>query len=138
MQEDKSFSLYPGDIKVHDVSKFYAEDGTDLRDFKNADRAAGTFDTPKYIYESPDGEIVTRRPFDGDIEDREVISDPKKSDRYVQQIKEKFEQRSQTGIKKYGTTLERDDLSLQDWLTHFEEELMDGLLYLQVLKDKLK
>ena len=61
-----------------------------------------------------------------------------KKDRFVQQIKEKFEQRSQTGIKKYGTTLERDDLSLQDWLTHFEEELMDGLLYLQVLKDKLK
>ena len=84
---------------------------------------------PPMIHESPDGgKTVKSRPF----------RDPQRSDRYVQQVKEKFEQRSQTGIKKYGTTLERDDLSLQDWLTHFEEELMDGLLYLQVLKDKLK
>jgi len=100
--------------------------------------AVVTIDTPKYIYESPDGEIVTRRPFNGDIEDREVISDPKKSDRYVQQIKEKFEQRSQTGINKYNTTLERDDLSIVDWLNHAQEEAMDLALYLEVLKDKLK
>ena len=31
----------------------------------------------KYIYESPDGgKTVTRRPFNGDIEDREVILQP--------------------------------------------------------------
>ena len=61
-----------------------------------------------------------------------------KEDRYVQQVKEKFEQRSQTGIKKYDTTLERDDLSIIDWLTHAQEEAMDLTLYLEVLKDKLK
>ena len=91
--------------------------------------AVVTIDTPKYIHESPDGgKTVRSRPI------RQV---PKK-DRFVQQIKEKFEQRSQTGINKYNTTLERDDLSIVDWLNHAQEEAMDLALYLEVLKDKLK
>ena len=90
--------------------------------------ASVTIDPPM-IHESPDGgKTVRSRPF----------REGPKRDRFVQQVKEKFEQRSQTGINKYGTTLERDDLTTLDWLTHLEEELMDGLLYLQVLKDKLK
>jgi hypothetical protein len=55
-------------------------------------------------------------------------------DRIVQEIKDKFEQRSQLGIKKYGTTLERDDLSAEEWMSHLQEELMDAILYLQRLK----
>lgn len=55
-------------------------------------------------------------------------------DRIVQEIKDKFEQRSQLGIKKYGTTLERDDLSAEEWVNHLQEELMDAILYLQRLK----
>tara|TARA_R110000744_G_scaffold110081_2_gene207704 strand:+ start:70 stop:516 length:447 start_codon:yes stop_codon:yes gene_type:complete len=137
MQEDKPFTIYPGDIKVHDVSKFYAEDGTDLRDFKNADRAAGNF-KESMIYESPDGgKTITERPFNGDIKDRVVIKEPKK-DRFVQQVKEKFEQRSQVGIEKYDTTLERDDLDILDWINHAQEEAMDLTLYLEVIKEKLK
>ena len=59
---DLEHKIYPGDIRVHDVSKYYAEDGTDLRDFKNADRAAGNFNEPM-IYESPDGgKTITSRP----------------------------------------------------------------------------
>ena len=120
MQEDNSFTMYPGDIKVHNVSKFYKEASEPM------------------IYESPDGgKTVTERPFNGDIKDRVVIKEPKE-DRYVQQVKEKFEQRSQTGINKYDTTLERDDLSIVDWLNHAQEEAMDLALYLEVLKDKLK
>lgn len=55
-------------------------------------------------------------------------------DKIVQEIKDKFEQRSQLGIKKYGTTLERDDLSSEEWVNHLQEELMDAILYLQRLK----
>lgn len=33
------------------------------------------------------------------------------------------------GQKKYGVTLDRDDLSLSDWLQHMAEELMDGAHY---------
>ena len=61
-----------------------------------------------------------------------------KQDSYVQSVKEKFEQRSQTGIKKYNTTLERDDLSFFNWLNHLQEELMDATLYLEKLKDFAK
>jgi small-conductance mechanosensitive channel len=68
----------------------------------------------------------------------DLNSERVKTDKYIQALKDKFEQRSQTGIKKYGTTLERDDLNKLDWLTHLEEELMDALGYIQVLRDKLQ
>ena len=58
-----------------------------------------------------------------------------RQDSYVQSVKEKFEQRSQTGVKKYNTTLERDDLNFLDWLNHLQEELMDATLYIEKLKD---
>jgi hypothetical protein len=58
-----------------------------------------------------------------------------RQDKYVQSVKEKFEQRSQTGIKKYNTTLERNDLNFLDWLNHLQEELMDATLYIEKLKD---
>jgi len=59
---------------------------------------------------------------------------PVKTDKYVQSVKEKFEERSQTGIRKYNTTLEREDLNIADWLTHLQEELMDATLYVERLK----
>lgn len=62
---------------------------------------------------------------------------PNKKDKYVQQVKERFEERSQTGIKKYNTTLERTDLNLQDWLLHLQEELMDATLYIERLKEEV-
>ena len=46
----------------------------------------------------------------------------------------KYYERSQTGIKKYGRTLDRDDLSFIDWLNHLQEELMDATLYIEKLK----
>lgn len=58
-------------------------------------------------------------------------------DQIVEQIKEKFDERSEIGIAKYGTTLERGDLSLLDWLSHLQEELMDATLYIQKLKNEL-
>jgi succinate dehydrogenase flavin-adding protein (antitoxin of CptAB toxin-antitoxin module) len=58
-----------------------------------------------------------------------------RQDKYVQSVKEKFEQRSQTGIEKYNTTLEREDLDFLDWLNHLQEELMDATLYIEKLKD---
>jgi hypothetical protein len=59
-----------------------------------------------------------------------------KTDKYVQRVKDNFEQRSQTGIEKYGTTLERKDVDLLGWLTHLQEELMDATLYIERLKDE--
>jgi len=46
-----------------------------------------------------------------------------------------FENREQIGFLKYGTTMDRSDLNFSDWLQHFKEELMDGLLYLQKIQN---
>lgn len=77
----------------------------------------------------------TLRRYPGDI--KLTIDEPKK-DSYVQLVKAKFEERSQTGIKKYNTTLERDDLNILDWLNHLQEELMDATLYVEKLKSVVK
>jgi hypothetical protein len=58
-------------------------------------------------------------------------------DKFVESVIEKYKQRSEIGIKKYGTTLERDDLDFLDWLNHLQEELMDGSLYVERLKHEL-
>jgi hypothetical protein len=61
-----------------------------------------------------------------------------KRDRIVESVIEKFRSRSEIGIKKYGTTLDRDDLSLEQWLDHAIEEQMDSILYLTKIKEELK
>ena len=46
---------------------------------------------------------------------------------------EKIKNRAEFGLSKYGTTLERTDLSTLDWLIHAQEEAMDLCNYLEVL-----
>ena len=55
-------------------------------------------------------------------------------DTIVSSIVQKFLERSDVGKKKYGVTLDREDLSTLDWITHAQEEMMDGILYLEKLK----
>jgi len=55
-------------------------------------------------------------------------------DTIVQSVIEKFYERSQVGIKKYNTTLDRNDLSLYEWISHAQEEIMDFILYLEKVK----
>ncbi len=59
-------------------------------------------------------------------------------DKIVLRVLARFNERSQVGIKKYNTTLERSDLSTLEWLTHAQEEAMDFVLYLERLKDEYK
>lgn len=55
-------------------------------------------------------------------------------DTIVDSVIQKFLQRSARGQAKYGTTLDRTDLSTEDWILKAQEELMDGILYLEKLK----
>ena len=55
-------------------------------------------------------------------------------DGVVQDVKDLYEQRSQVGIKKYGTTLEDSKDGLNTFLIHLQEELMDATLYIEKLK----
>jgi hypothetical protein len=57
-------------------------------------------------------------------------------DKYVDRVLKCFNERSEVGIKKYSTTLERNDLNVLEWLTHLQEELMDATLYIERLKDE--
>ena len=45
----------------------------------------------------------------------------------------KIAKRSITGVEKYGTTMERKDLSRKEWLIHAQEEAMDLGVYLERL-----
>ena len=58
-------------------------------------------------------------------------------DSIVSAVIEKFKSRSEFGKQKYGTDLDRKDLSVLDWIQHAQEELMDGILYLEKLKATL-
>ena len=48
-----------------------------------------------------------------------------------------IQERAMKGEAKYGTTMERGDLSLQEWLTHMQEELLDAAVYVQKMKELL-
>lgn len=54
-------------------------------------------------------------------------------DSVVTAVIEKFKSRAKIGKEKYGT----DDLKVGDWIQHAQEELMDGILYLEKLKQEI-
>jgi len=60
------------------------------------------------------------------------------ADSIVNSVINAFIGRSNIGLQKYGTTLDRDDLSVLDWIQHAQEEHMDAILYLEKLKTKLR
>jgi hypothetical protein len=57
-----------------------------------------------------------------------------KTDSVVDSIIDQFVNRAQFGKAKYNTDLDREDLSVPDWIEHAQQELMDGILYLEKLK----
>lgn len=46
--------------------------------------------------------------------------------------------RAKIGEKKYGTTMERNDLSLKEWLQHLQEEILDAAVYIEKLKQEIQ
>jgi hypothetical protein len=58
-------------------------------------------------------------------------------DKNVSNVLAKFVRREAMGFAKYGTTTERQDVNLGEWLTHLQEELMDAVIYLERIKHDL-
>ena len=58
-------------------------------------------------------------------------------DNIVDSVIFRFKERSIKGIKKYNNTMDRDDLSVTEWIDHAIEEQMDNILYLTKLKKEL-
>ena len=45
-------------------------------------------------------------------------------------------ERSERGLAKYGVTVDRTDLTFQDWVRHAQEEMLDGAQYLQRIAEE--
>jgi hypothetical protein len=60
-----------------------------------------------------------------------------KLDSIVTSVIDQFAQRSAVGKKKYGTDLDRKDLTTLEWIEHAKQEAMDYVLYLEKLKQEL-
>ena len=58
-------------------------------------------------------------------------------DSIVQSVMNKFHTRAEMGYKKYNNTLDRNDFTVLEWIENAQEELMDGILYLEKLKKTL-
>jgi hypothetical protein len=54
-------------------------------------------------------------------------------DKNVDAVINKMTQRAEIGLRKYGVTTERTDLTQKQWLIHAQEEAMDLAIYLQRL-----
>lgn len=53
-------------------------------------------------------------------------------------IKQIIDDQKAKGLEKYGTTVEDANLNTLDWIRHAQEELVDCLVYLEMLKCKIK
>ena len=64
-------------------------------------------------------------------------------DQIIKQVINKIQSRSDVGFKKYGVTMYDDnETTLDGWLQHLQEELMDAVNYLEkarmVLRDEVE
>ena len=52
---------------------------------------------------------------------------------------QQIQDRAKVGLNKYGTTMERTDLSTMEWLEHAKQEAMDLVIYLErIIQDMRK
>jgi hypothetical protein len=58
----------------------------------------------------------------------------KRTDSIVDSIIDQFVDRAAFGKEKYNTDLDREDLSILEWIEHAKQEHMDAILYLEKLK----
>ena len=59
-------------------------------------------------------------------------------DKIIEQVINKIKSRSDVGFKKYGVTLSDDEQSLDTWLKHIQEELMDAVNYIEIARSVLR
>ena len=58
-------------------------------------------------------------------------------DTVVEEVRQKFAERAQKGYNKYNATMDRNDLSIDQWLEHAQEEAMDFILYITKIRKEL-
>ena len=59
-------------------------------------------------------------------------------DSIIYEVAQLMRQRADKGKQTYGTTMDRDDLSTDEWLDHAIEEALDLAIYLTKIKKELQ
>lgn len=81
----------------------------------------------------------TLRMLSARVDGEPVVSEVHVSpDANVEKNRQMLLERSVVGLKKYGVTTERDDLTRAEWVQHAIEEVLDLANYLQALKTNLE
>ena len=60
------------------------------------------------------------------------------SDKIINRVIEKIQKRAEAGYKKYGVGLDKDEQTLDTWLNHLQEELMDAANYIEKARSELR
>ena len=55
----------------------------------------------------------------------------------ITNIKSIIDNQQEKGLKKYGKTVDQADLSIEEWIEHTQEEIVDTLIYLECIKQKM-
>lgn len=61
-----------------------------------------------------------------------------RTDTIVDSIIDSFVERAMMGKEKYNTDMDRQDLSLLDWIEHLQGELKDALVYTEKIKETVQ
>ena len=60
-----------------------------------------------------------------------------KLDSVVKNVILSFTKRAEIGFEKYNKNMDRDDLTIIQWIDHSIEEKMDDIIYMQKIKTEL-
>src|SRR5690606_7588149 len=53
-------------------------------------------------------------------------------------VQEKLHKQTEKGLRKYPNSVNPEDYTLNEWLTHIQEEAIDMTVYAEVMKQKMK
>lgn len=56
----------------------------------------------------------------------------------LKEVQQLLIKQTEKGLLKYGRSVEPDALTSIEWLTHMQEEMLDGLIYATIAKRKIK
>ena len=68
------------------------------------------------------------------MDNSSILITSENTDTVVMSVIKQFKGRADFGMQKYGTNMDRQDLSVLDWIQHAQEEHMDAIIYLEKLK----
>jgi hypothetical protein len=88
---------------------------------------------PRYLDENP-WDYPEIEP----VDQLDYLARTRDPDPIVDTVRKRLSDRSAEGIRKYGCTMMRDDVTTVEWIDHAIEEALDFAVYLERLKLDMK